>query len=100
MPHLQPIYEKYHDQGLEIVAIERTRDTERAKAFIRKKGLSFTFLEDGEGDQEVNARIFGVHAYPTSFIINPDGKILFYHLGFDEGDETKIEREIRQVLGS
>jgi len=97
---LQPLYEKYHDQGFEIVAIERTRDTERAQAFIKKKGLTFTFLEDGEGDEEVNAKIFGVHSYPTTFLINPEAKILFYHLGFEEGDEHELEKEIQKILKS
>jgi len=98
LPRLQELYTRYRDQGLKIVAVEASRDTERSKKFIAKKGLSFLLLEDRTEDPVVGG-LFGVHAFPTSFILDASGRILYYHLGFDEGDEKKIAGEIRTLLG-
>ena len=34
LPRLQPLYEKYKDQGFEIIAVDGKRDTERATASV------------------------------------------------------------------
>ena len=98
MPRLQALYEEYKDQGLEIVAIDGKRDTERAMKFIEQKGLTYTMLENAEGDEEVAGNIFKVRAYPSSFLIGRDGKVMFFHLGFEEGDEVHLEEEIQSLL--
>lgn len=99
LPRLQPLYEKYRDQGFEIVAIDGKRDTERAVKFIEDKGLTYTMLENGEGDDEIVRKVFDVRAFPTSYLIDREGRILFYHLGFEEGDEDTMEAEIEKLLG-
>jgi peroxiredoxin len=98
LPRLQALYEEYKDQGLEIVAVDGKRDTERAMKFIEQKGLTYTMLENAEGDEEVAGNIFKVRAYPSSFLIGRDGKVMFFHLGFEEGDEVHLEEEIQSLL--
>ncbi len=98
LPRLQPLYETYRDRGFEVVAIERQRDTERATKFIEENGLTYTFLENGEGDDEVVRAVFGVRGFPTSFLVDRDGMIRYYHLGFEEGDEDTIAKEIESLL--
>jgi peroxiredoxin len=98
LPRLEPLYEQYKDQGFEVVAVEAFRDTERARSFIEKKGLTYNLLEDGEDDEAVTGDVFGVYAYPSSFLIDRDGRVMYYHLGFELGDEKKIEQEIKSLL--
>ena len=98
MPRLQALYEEYKDQGFEVVAVDGKRDTERAMKFIEQKGLTYTMLENAEGDEEVVGNIFKVRAYPSSFLIGRDGKVMFFHLGFEEGDEVHLEEEIQSLL--
>jgi cytochrome c biogenesis protein CcmG/thiol:disulfide interchange protein DsbE len=98
LPRLQPLYETYKDQGFSVVAIERQRDTERATAFIEENNLTYTLLENGEDDAEVVRSVFQVTSFPTSFLIDREGRILFYHLGFEAGDEEKLATEIERVL--
>ena len=97
LPRLQPLFEKYNDQGLEIVAVEAMHDTERATKLIEKHGLTYTLLEDHEEDGIVGD-IFGVHLFPTSFLIDREGRVMYYHLGFEEGDELEIEEQIKTLL--
>ena len=98
LPRLQPLYEKYQDQGFEIVAVEGKRDTERATTFIEENGLTYTMLEDAEGDAEIASKVFKVRGYPSSYLIDRDGKIMYFHFGFEAGDEEHIEEEIQSLL--
>ena len=98
LPRLQPLYEKYRDQGLEIVAIEATRATKAAQDFIAENKLTYTFLENNAGDPNVVMGTFGVNVFPTSYLISRDGKVVRAHIGFDAGDEEKLEKEIKGLL--
>ena len=98
LPRLQSLYETYRDQGFEVVAVEAHGDTERATKFIEEKGLGYTLLENGEDDAEVVAEIFGVYSFPSSFLIDRDGRVVYYHLGFELGDEEKMAEEIESLL--
>ena len=98
LPRLQPLYEKYRDQGFEIIAVDGKSDTERATKFIEEKGLTYTFLENGEGDNEIAGRVYKVRAFPSSFLIDRDGKVMYFHLGFEPGDEEYLEEEIQSLL--
>jgi len=95
---LQPLYERYHDQGLEIIAVDAFRDRARAEKLIEEKGLSYTLLENGEEDAEIVGELFKVHSFPTSFLIDRSGRVMFSHLGFEIGDEDKLEKEILGLL--
>jgi cytochrome c biogenesis protein CcmG/thiol:disulfide interchange protein DsbE len=98
LPRLQPLFEQYKDQGFEVIAVEAKRDTERAKKFIEEKGLAYTLVENGEDDAEIVGSIFKVRSFPSSFLIDRDGKVMYFHLGFEAGDEEHLEEEIKTLL--
>jgi len=98
LPRLQPLYETYKDQGFTVVVIDGKRQTEKATAFIEKHGLTYTALENGEGDGEVVKNIFQVPSFPTSFVIDREGRVMYSHLGFEAGDEEHLAEEIESLL--
>jgi peroxiredoxin len=98
LPRLQPLYEQYKDQGFEVIAVDAKRDTERATKFIEEKGLTYTMLENAEDEAEIVGSIFKVRSFPSSFLIDRDGKVMFFHLGFEAGDEEHLEEEILELL--
>jgi peroxiredoxin len=93
LPRLEPLWQKYRDKGLSIVAVEATRDRERALKFIDKNNLTYHLLEADE-EKSVVKNKFGVKWFPTSFLIDHEGRIMICHVGFRAGDEMKLEQEI------
>ena len=43
-------------------------------------------------------RLFGVRVFPTSFSSTAQGRVMFSHVDFREGDEQRLESEIRKLL--
>ncbi len=100
LPRLKGIYEKFRDKGFQIVAIDRARDTENATKFIRDNNLAYRFVENGDGKEEVVRALFGVRVFPTSYLVDKDGKIVHVHVGFEIGDEKDYETRIAELLDS
>ena len=98
LPRLQPLYEQYKDEGFGVIAVDAKRDTERATTFIEEKGLTYTMLENAEDEAEIVGSLFKVRSFPSSFLIDRDGKVMFFHLGFEAGDEEHLEEEIQSLL--
>ena len=98
LPRLQKLYESYRNQGFEVVAVDAFRDTKQATKFIEDKGLSFKLLENGTEDAEVVSSMFGVYAFPTSLLVDRDGRVMYAHVGFELGDEQELEEEIKSLL--
>jgi peroxiredoxin len=42
--------------------------------------------------------LFKVRSFPSTFLIDRDGKVMFFHLGFEAGDEEHLEEEINTLL--
>ena len=91
LPRLEPLWNKYRDKGLSIIAIEATGDRERAVKFIEENKLTYHMLEADEDKQIVKEK-FGVKWFPTSYLIDREGRILICHVGFKAGDEKKLAK--------
>ena len=98
LPRLNPLYEKYKDRGLEIVAVEGFRIEEKAKQVIEENGLTYRFVQDDEDEDAVVRKVYKVNGYPTTFVIDRNGRVIYSHLGFSPGDEEKLEKEILSLL--
>jgi peroxiredoxin len=98
LPRLQPLYETYKDQGFNVVVVDGKRQTDLAKKFIAKHELTYPALENGEDDAEVVKSVFQVQSFPTSFLIDREGRVMYSHLGFEPGDEEHLAEEIETLL--
>ena len=98
LPRLDPLWQKYKDQGLTVLAIESEQDTERALRFIADNDLTYPMVEDLEGEDSVVAEKLQIYGFPTSYLVDRTGQIMYSHIGFDEGDEVRIEQEILKLL--
>jgi len=96
MPELVNTYRKYHERGLETVAVAMSYDTPAyVKQFTERSGLPFTVALDADGSA---AQAFGnVRLTPTTFVIDKQGHIVQQILG--EPDFAKLHALLEQELG-
>ena len=95
MPAYNELYKRYHGQGLEFVAINVDNPIEDGLDFLLDTPLNFLIPSDPDG--EVTER-FGVIGMPTSYLIDPTGKVRLVHIGFRDGDLEEIEAAIQEVM--
>ena len=95
MPAYNELYNRYHEQGLEFVAINVDNPIEDGLDFLLDTPLDFLIPSDPDG--EVTER-FGVIGMPTSYLIDPTGKVRLVHMGFRDGDMEEIEAAIQEVM--
>ena len=78
-PHLQRLYEEYHDQ-LEILAVNITKkDTRKdVQEFVNRNELTFPVLFDEQGDVSM---MYGAFTIPTTIFIDEKGNIKHEFVG-------------------
>ncbi|HHY86374.1 MAG TPA: TlpA family protein disulfide reductase [Verrucomicrobia bacterium] len=77
LPNVLKTYEKYHDQGFEIIGISLDTDRKQLDAFLEKhKGMTWPQYFDGKGWQNKLAEKYGIEAIPTTFLLDGEGKII------------------------
>ena len=93
MKQLEPVYRKYRERGVEILAVNVRQDRDTARAFIDKLNISYPTLLDLEGEV---ARSYGVMGLPTTFFVLPDGRLKSRILG--ESTPETFEHIIQEML--
>jgi thiol-disulfide isomerase/thioredoxin len=87
--YLVPLYRKYRDQGLEVIALdfeepEQQDSLARVNAFIAKYGVDYTYLIAGAPAEmwEKVPQAVNLNTWPASFFIGKDGRVKAIHSGF------------------
>jgi cytochrome c biogenesis protein CcmG/thiol:disulfide interchange protein DsbE len=96
-PKLQALGERYRADGLKIVGISEDEEDDRGKIrpFADAYGAKFALVWDGD---KAVARRYGPETMPSSFLIDRRGVVRFVHVGFHDGEEIEVDREIRELI--
>ena len=96
-PKLQALNAKYAGSGLQIVGISEDEAEDKAKipAFANTYGAKFAIGWDE--DRSISQR-YQPETMPSSFLIDKKGIVRFAHVGYRDGDEVQIEKEIQDLL--
>ncbi|MES2720815.1 MAG: TlpA disulfide reductase family protein [Pseudomonadota bacterium] len=81
--------------ALKVVAVNVDENRGDAAAFLRQLPASFTVLYDPAGRVAASYLLPGM---PTSFLIGPDGRVRWTHIGFRQGDGQNIEAMILREM--
>ena len=95
IPHLIELYDELSPQGLEIIGIAMSYDKPSNVLSMRKaRGIPYPVALDIDG---AAAQAFGnIRLTPTSFLVAPDGRIVFQKLG--EMNMTTLRENILTLL--
>lgn len=93
MRSIEPVYQRYQDQGLRLLAVNVRQDAETAAAFVEPLGISYEVLLDGDGSV---ARAYGVSGLPTTFFLDRQGRLATRILG--ESTPQVFEQIVKDLL--
>jgi cytochrome c biogenesis protein CcmG/thiol:disulfide interchange protein DsbE len=97
-PKLQDLNTKYGTSGLQIIGIseDEADDKDKIPGFADTYGAKFTL---GWDEDKTIAKHYKPETMPSSFIIDKKGVIRYAHVGYHDGEEVEIEKEIKNLLG-
>jgi peroxiredoxin len=96
MPLLEKeIWAKHKGPNFDMIAIARKQTTEEITAFRKTSPYSFPMASDPEGKIYYKFANAGI---PRSYVIGPDGKVLFQTLGFTQENFQKMAKIIEKEL--
>jgi thiol-disulfide isomerase/thioredoxin len=95
LPALQALSEKYKSKGLRVIGIDPyDKKEDDIAAFLSKRGVSYTVLLGGSDA----AKDYHVSGYPTMYLIDKTGKIIFIQEGYGKDVENKLDEIIKNNL--
>jgi len=95
-PVMEELQKKYGAQGFVIVAVNEDEKKADMEDFLKGQSVSFTVVRDT--NQKLVEKT-GISTMPSSFLLGPDGTVMFAHSGF-HGSETRkqYDQEIQSLL--
>lgn len=88
-------WQKKYNVNLIAVSIDDSRTAPKVKPFVTSKNWTYDVLIDINSDLK---RAMNVTNPPTLFLIDQNGKIVFTHTGYIEGDENELELKIAELI--
>jgi thiol-disulfide isomerase/thioredoxin len=102
LPHLVAAYNRYRQEGLEIVAVNLQEDEDTIAGFVEEFGMQFPVVIDRSGDVADKFRVIGV---PTSFFIDRSGVVRTIYTGPFVGQQSRqgigesdLSQRIEEIL--
>jgi peroxiredoxin len=97
MKELKKIYNKYKNDGLEILAIsiDDPKTVSRVKNYIKSRKYPFTVLLDTNSEVLF---LYQAKSPPYTVLLDWEGNIILTHSGYRKGDEKLLEKEISELI--
>ncbi|MBI4631509.1 MAG: redoxin domain-containing protein [Chloroflexi bacterium] len=93
MPAIDAAYRKYRDQGFTVLAVDDDEPLADVVVFFKKHNLAFEALLD-PGAKVTD--LYRVRAFPTSFFVGRNGRILSMQIG--TMTEKQLEGHLERIL--
>ena len=95
-PHLKSLQLRYGQKGFRIVAVNAWNEpTRKVRSFVMDNELPYTVILNG---YEVFTEKYNGSGVPHSFLINPEGKVVYQHLGWDDSNRYELEEQIQLAI--
>jgi peroxiredoxin len=95
MPDMEKLWQKFKEEDFVILAVDLRERKERVSSFMEENGYTFPVLLDSRGEV---ARAYGIRAIPTTYLLDPEGKIVGRALGAREWASQDAFKLIEHLL--
>ena len=96
MPAMSNLHNQLRGRGLEVVGVHVGPSLAGVKKFLEAVPVDFTILID----KNMSLASWGVTGLPTTFLINPDGKIIYKATGEREWDSPEMMEFLNGLISS
>ncbi len=96
LPFLDRLSRDYGAQGLQVYAVSFDEDRGAVDQFLARTPVSLLVLWD-KGGASLSERL-ELTRLPTTLLVDRQGVIREVHLGFDGGEEPKMEAAVKRLL--
>ncbi|MFI5175004.1 MAG: TlpA disulfide reductase family protein [Terriglobia bacterium] len=94
IPELVQLYNTYRDKGFVIVGVSDASDLSEIKSFVNEHKMNYpVVIDDGDISDEYN-----VSGFPTSFLIDRNGKIVKKYPGYSRNLRENLETLIQKLI--
>ncbi|MCL4763755.1 MAG: TlpA family protein disulfide reductase [Burkholderiales bacterium] len=94
-PWMGEMQRRYGDRGLVVVAVNVDRRRADAERFLQATPAAFTVAFDDTGRTPTAWEVKGM---PSSYLVDPQGRVLLVESGFRDERKDAIEARIREAL--
>ncbi len=95
MPVLDALYSQYKDLGFTILGVNVEEDPDGPRKLLKSIPVTFPILLDSDNRVSETYRVV---AMPSTYLIDRDGNVRYYHAGYLPGFEKTYEAQIRELL--
>ena len=94
VPYLNKLQDRFGSRGFRIISINSYDSNEDISLFYNKHRIKYPVLLNGKNVAEK----YGVDAFPTFFIIDKAGRIIYSHTGYEPSVHSEIEQIVNDAL--
>ena len=94
-PKLQDLYTRYKTSGMDLIAVSEDDENTGITDFGNNFGAKFPIVWDGG---KAIAGKWQPKSMPSTFIVDKNGIVRFVHLGYHDGEEAEIEKEVKSLF--
>ena len=95
MPSMQRLENALKDRPFRLLAVNVSESRSKAWKFMNLLKVTFTTLLDSKGEA---AEAWNVQIYPTSYLIDADGRMRYVAYGAVEWDSDDVIRQIETLM--
>jgi thiol-disulfide isomerase/thioredoxin len=90
-PNVVKAYQQYHDKGFDILSVSLDTNKDAWMKAVAKDNLTWNHVSDLKGWKSDVVTEYGIHAVPTSFLLDKNGKIIAKDLRGEQLEEKLKE---------
>ena len=94
-PWMGALQARYKPSELTVVTINVDKQRRDADRFLQQNPAGFAVAYDPAGE---SAKRFALKTMPSSFLIGPDGQVLWTHRGFTLDQRPELDRQIDSIV--